>query len=518
MNTRLLAISLALLATSAAAADASLVELGARIYRQGILTDGSLLRAVGAGDNAVSGAAAACEQCHRRSGMGSREGELPISPITGPILFSKPVLSWPVRKGRRPTAVIPSRQEARAAYVDASLADAIRTGVDSSGRPLNSLMPRYALNDTDLQALLTYLHHLGATPDAGIAEKTLRLATILTPDADPARRQVVSTALSAWSTRGGISNLSLPIEVWQLQGEASAWETQLLEHYRRQPVFAVLSGAGGGNWQPVAEFCEQQALPCLFPIVDSTPDDATTYYNLYLDAGLPLEARLLARFLRDTSYRPARLIQLVDDAASEAAARLLNTELADQVGETRHWHPAAVAKLVADLNHNDLLVAWLRPAELQALFAHLPSGSSPVFVSARLAGPEKLTVPTALQARLRWLSTRIDPQRLQANNKVGLQPWAQHLQLPISDEALQAEVYAATYFFGDALARMRGHWSRDYLLETLESGMYNRPAGKLFYSLSLGPGQRVAAKAGHILGLLPSDYRTVVPLSPRLVP
>jgi hypothetical protein len=127
-------------------------------------------------------------------------------------------------------------------------------------------------------------------------------------------------------------------------------------------------------------------------------------------------------------------------------------------------------------------------------------------------------VPQQLKPRLRWVSTRIEPERLRANNTLGLVPWARNLGLPSGDEALQAEVYAATYFFTDALARMRGHWSREYLLETLESGSYTQPAGKLFYSLSLGPGQRVAVKAGHILGLLAPDYRQVVLLSPRLIP
>ena len=47
--------------------------------------------------------------------------------------------------------------------------------------------------------------------------------------------------------------------------------------------------------------------------------------------------------------------------------------------------------------------------------------------------------------------------------------------------------------------------------------MYGQPAGRLFFGLSLGPGQRVAAKSGHLLGFLPPDYGAVGPLGPRLV-
>lgn len=508
---------LTLLSSLPALSAPDLVERGSRIYLNGVLPDGSPVRAIEAGSIEVSGSLAACVRCHQRSGLGSREGELPISPITGPILFSKPKSSWPVRIGRKPTAVIPSRNEARMAYDDASLARAIRGGVDASGQALHPLMPRYALGDDDMQALIAYLHELGAKPVPGVAEKTLRLATIITPDAPLQRSQQVAEALTVWTASNPMSNLSLPMDVWQLQGEAATWGAQLLAYYRQQPVFAVLSGAGGANWQPVAEFCEQQAVPCLFPIVDSASAESAPYYSMYLDTGLPLEARVLARFLGDSDKPPPRLIQWVDGPAGERSAQLLGSLLTNQVIETRRWNSDG-SNLVADLGPDDVVVAWLRPPELQHLFTQLPPASAPVYVSARLAEPGNLIVPPSMQPRLRWISTRIDPQRRRANNTVGLVPWAQHLGLPIRDEALMAEVYAATYFFSDALSRMRGLWSREYLLERLESGSFNQPAGKLFFSLSLGPGQRVAVKAGHILGLRSPEYRQVVPFSHRLVP
>jgi hypothetical protein len=514
---RLLAFALALLVSLPAQSAPDLVEQGARMYLEGKLPDGSSLQAIEAGEMPSSGSAVACVRCHKRSGLGSREGELPISPVTGPILFSKPQSTWPVRSGRKPTAVIPVRSESRMAYDDASLARAIRSGIDASNQTLHPLMPRYGLSEADLQALLAYLHQLGAAPVPGIAHKTLRLATILTPDAPLQRSQDVAQALTLWSMRSPLSNLALPIEVWRLEGEASTWGAQLQERYRQNPVFAVLSGAAGANWQPVADFCEQEALPCVFPMLDSAPTQTNGHYTMYLDTGLPLEARVLARYISELDHSPSRMIQLVDGPAAERAAQILTTALGGRVVQTRQWSPDA-NNAVSDLAEGDVLVAWLRPPELLRLFAQLPPGNTPVYVSARLAEPDKWVVPPAMQPRLRWVSTRIEPQRQHTNNSVGLTPWAQYLGLPIGDEALMAEVYAATYFFTDALARMRGHWSRDYLLETLESGSYKQPAGKLFYSLSLGPGQRVAVKAGHIQGLLAPEYRQVVPLSPRLVP
>lgn len=492
------------------------VQLGRRLYETGILANGEPVHAVRAGHDESAGALLACAQCHRRSGLGGREGEIAIPPIAQPYLYSRPQPQRMVRKGRTPRPILQLRQDSREAYDDATLARAIRSGVDSLGRPLAALMPRYAIDEANMGNLVAYLRQLGAVAAPGVGPGSLRLATVVTPDADPERRRGVVEALSAWSASGALSKLALPLDVWQLAGEPATWAAQLRERYRRQPVFAVISGAGGANWQPVSEFCEEQAVPCVFPIIDSAPDAPDAYYNLYLDTGLPLEARLLAASLR--ADRPARLVQLVADAAGAAAAERLRLEFAGLAEVTRRWDAEGSARLLADLREDDVLVAWLRPPALQALLAQLPVPPAHVYVSARLSPPGAVSVPAALQARLRWVSTRIDPRRLRANNAVGLMPWAEQLRLAPGDEALQAEVYAATYFFSDALARMRGRWNRDYLLETLESGMYSRPAGRLFYSLSLGPGQRVAAKAGHLLGLLPPNYEAIGPIGPRLLP
>jgi hypothetical protein len=49
---------------------------------------------------------------------------------------------------------------------------------------------------------------------------------------------------------------------------ASTWQAQLQKHLAEQPVLAVVSGLGGSNWAPVHAFCEQAAVPCLFPNVE----------------------------------------------------------------------------------------------------------------------------------------------------------------------------------------------------------------------------------------------------------
>jgi cytochrome c553 len=68
------------------AANNKQVEIGRRIYMEGMLPSGKPLQGKRANSVQVEGAAAACETCHRRSGMGSLEGNIVVPPITGRIL------------------------------------------------------------------------------------------------------------------------------------------------------------------------------------------------------------------------------------------------------------------------------------------------------------------------------------------------------------------------------------------------------------------------------------------------
>lgn len=498
-----------------------LLEQGRRIYQQGLLGDGQPLQASGAGGTRLSGEGAACVQCHKRSGMGSREGSLAIPAIAGPLLFAPP-LAWGERRATAPDLQrSASRQQARAAYSDATLARALREGLDASGQALQQLMPRYALNPADLRALSAYLHQLSAAPVTGLQDGVLHLATIISPDADPLRAQLLRDTLSAWARAGTVGGLTMELQVWQLQGPAQSWQQQLQDWQRQRPVYAVLSGAGAAEWTPVRDFCEQAALPCLFPMVDLAPSDAQDFYTLYFSRGVPLEAQLLARHLRDQEPPPpqARVIQVYADAAGLRAAQLLNQDLQGGAADMRAWSDAPNAVL-AGVTPADRLVLWLRPPELAQLLQQAPLGpvSQQVFLSAQLADPATLELPSAWRSAVRWVSVRADPARLYGKAVLGLLPWAAQLGLAVDAPALPAEVYASTYFFADALARMRGSWNQAYLMETLEGANFGRPAGAAFFSLSLAPGQREAAKGGHLLGYAQAGAATVQTLGPRLTP
>jgi len=497
-----------------------LVARGRRIYESGMSTDGQPVQAQGAGGSRLQGEAAACTGCHRRSGMGSREGRVIVPPVTGAILYAQPQQVWPQRPGRPAQTVVPLRMMARDAYDDARLARAIGAGIDSSGVPLDELMPRYALSAADMQGLLAYLKLRWSAPVPGLSGQGIRLATIITPDADPARASGVAVALTAWSRSGALGGMPIDLQIWRLAGAPDTWGAQLRAWQLSKPVFAVLSGAGGANWAPVRDFCEQAALPCLFPMVDMAPEDDQDFYSMYLSRGVWLEARILARQIREQPTPAARVLQWVDNEAGERAAQLLTQELAPAHALVRRWDEQAAAAMLTELRPSDVLVSWLNAEHLSQLARAQPDGPGvrQATFSAQLAPPLKTALPQGWRQDARWISLRSDPQRVRGQGVLGLTPWLARLPGLPGDETWLSELYAATYFFGDALSRMRGRWSAEYLLETLETSHFSRPAGAAYYALSLAAGQREAAKSGHLIGFTGPTLQELLPLSPRLSP
>jgi hypothetical protein len=281
-------------------AQRALIEIGRRIYEDGILPDGKPLRGVHPDGFVLQGAQAACATCHRHSGYGSFEGSVMVAPIAGAVLFEP--APYFIMAGPTPTgadATVPwYRAMSRPAYDEATLARAVREGLDPDGDQLMPPMPRFALNDQAFSALLAYLRQLSASPSPGIESGTLHLATVIAPDAPQGAAEAVVGVLQAWAARQP-SEMRWDLHVWRLSGAPQGWEAQLEEDYRQRPMFALLSGAGGAEWSPVHRFCERVKVACVLPSVEVAPESAQQdLYSIYFSPGVTLEAELLARHLQ----------------------------------------------------------------------------------------------------------------------------------------------------------------------------------------------------------------------------
>lgn len=510
------------LSVAAPAAEPGNVELGRRIYQQGVLADGSPLIGHRGELGKAQGTTVACETCHRRSGMGGQEGRILVPPITGAALFNTPQAHRPVRPGRPDIpAPLGLRHQTRTAYDSDSLATALRDGLDGRGRPFGALMPRYSLDERNLAHLEAYLRQLSSQAPVGIQDGQIELATIIAPDAPAARRHTVLTTLQAWASRATLRGMRLRLHVWELSGDPAGWAAQLEQHWRTQPVWAVVSGAGQADWEPVQAFCEAHTLPCVLPLIDRLPaGSGARHYSVYYSAGVQADAQIAARYLQQATPMPKRLVQLVADPVGHDAAQELQAALADSgiTIETRRWTPDGAAAWLDPLGADVTLVAWLDPARLGEVLAAAPTGAKvrQLIVSGQRVPPGGVVVPPAWQDKLVWASTRSDPTRLRGGIAMTMTTWLRSIGIAEENAPVQSEVYAATFFLGDAMARMGSLLTSDYLMEKLENGINNRPAGAAYYSLSLGPGQRVAAKGGRIIGTSSSTNGHLEPLTPIL--
>ena len=517
----------------------------AGFYEEGLLPDGSPLRGIRPQGFVLEGRQAACTTCHRRSGLGSIEGTILVPPVAERLLFA-PAPSFGYVLNPR-AGNVPSDSWARAltrgAYDEERLARALREGLDPEGRSLTAPMPRYALDNDALAALSAYLRQLSVAPSPGVAADGLHLATVVTPDAPASHADAVTGVLRAWSRDTRSSDSVWHLEVWTLSGPPETWTEQLQARYRRQPVFALLSGAGGAEWAPVHRFCEDAHIPCILPSVDAAPEVGKDFYSLYFSPGVILEAKMLAGYLDAGAKRGGSrppVVQVTSDPSGRRAAETLRVSLggSSEPPAERRYRLTAPTAALNGLSGNDNLVLWLRPAELAQLAASFPDGppAGRVFLSSLLAPPEAVQLPPAWKARVTYVSLFDDPGYQGEIARLRLKRWLDIAGLHAGPSLrVEADAYAACYLFSAALSQIRIQqlrWQamplrREHLIETLETvvskysdgtGIVDPNSHVAFYGrMSLGPQQRTAVRGGVLLRYASPDSDALVPAAGRVV-
>lgn len=124
--------------------------LGRRIYLTGTDAAGQIPRTIGGAGLIGLGVLdiGSCADCHGLDGRGGRV-LLPAGAVVVPDIRYSTLTSAPSVDG---TTTAP--------WTDADIAHAIRDGVTPSGVQLTSPMPRWAMSDTDLSAVIAYLKEL----------------------------------------------------------------------------------------------------------------------------------------------------------------------------------------------------------------------------------------------------------------------------------------------------------------------------------------------------------------------
>ena len=506
--------------------DAAAADLGESIYLRGVATQGRSIEATRSADSKLTGQAVACVNCHQRSGLGGREGRIVIPPITARYLF-RPRASV---EEERDIPFVAGMHADRQPYTDATLARAIADGFDSEGKSLNYMMPRYTLGDADMAALVAHLKDLDRRNVPGVSDTTLHFATIITPDADPVKRrgmldvmkqffndrnvrQMVPAPHMVTSGKTSYSGMMFKVQrrwelhVWELTGEPGTWQAQLEQRLAAEPVFAVVSGLGSGNWAPIHAFCERSSLPCLFPNVDAPPARADhDFYSVYFSRGVLLEAEIVGKTLL-AAPRPAgasRVFQVyrVGDSGEAAATVLAETLRAGGITVSqrvvpRTAAPTAVANALLGVREGDAVVLWLRPGDLAALPPSPPAGSS-VFLSGAMAGLERAPLPPAWRtdAHMAYPVDLPDRRRVRIDFALG---WFRGRHIPVVAERTQVDTYLALGLLSESLKGMADTFVRDYLVERLEDTMAHRIMTGYYPRMGIAVGARYASKGGYLV-------------------
>jgi hypothetical protein len=539
------------------------LQLGERMYREGLLPSGKPMKISGKGNLSAPGMVFSCESCHLRSGLGYREDNIFVPPTNGAKLF-KPLQDYspppaddtfynPPLKPRQVDEQSQNyyrRLRSRPAYTDESLARAVRTGIGSAGRILNDHMPRYSLDDEDMGILISYLKSLSSEFSPGVSDTILRFATIIADDVSPAEQNAMLIPLenyvrskneadfleqqpgeaSSRRSTGYRSRLMMqstlaPKEVglrqlslsrWVLKGPPETWRSQLEEYNRKEPVFAILGGITKGEWRPIHEFCEENHIPCLFPMTDYPVISHSDWYTMYLSKGYYQEGEGAAIFMNDQDeVKNKPILQIVRDAQEGSALSRGFLETWRDLGQKA---PVTVIlkagePLTAEFLQQELaqvnpaaIILWDGPESLKTLEMLAAAKNRPamVLVSSSFLGKSMFSFDDNVR-KLTYLTypygiTQLPSER-SPSSMGGPRKFNPELNA-LPAVRISQQSYILTLILGMALMEMRGNYYRDNLFDAMAKFMDQLVP--LYEMLTFGQGQRYASKGCYIVQLTKS--------------
>jgi hypothetical protein len=513
--------------------DASTIELGRRMYDEGINPDGEPMKATVQGDIPVDGTMFTCVSCHLKSGLGSLEGTVITLPTNWGYL-KRPLVGSDMSEVARERLPKELQQgEFRSAYDEKSLARAMRMGKDPNGREFDLVMPRYALDKAEMDTLIAYLKELSDEFSPGVDETTMHFGTVIAGDVSPEDEEAMLAVLRAVvrdhnsqtrhederRRRGPYYKQEKwdpyrrwELHPWRLEGDPKTWREQLAAHYAAQPVFALLGGIADGEWRPIHEFCEEIEVPNLFPITDLPVISDSDWYTVYFSKGLYQEGEAVARYLRraDEPLRSAPVVQVYPDTpeGSALARGLRETRAAIRMTAPQNVVLEAGAKLTPDLlariakEHPGAVVAlWVGEAGLGALdaVADEPRPAA-VFLSSPLLGNALAAVPEGVRDITLLTYPTAFPED-KARTRLAVERWLKIREIPLTNYDVQANMYFLGWNIAMQVKMMRNEFYRDYLLDITDMMRDQDYAVGVYERLSFGPGQRYASKGCYITRL-----------------
>ena len=261
---------------------------GRTIYHRGVVEGEPAIRVTLHGaDQPMSATLFRCAQCHEAHGEGTQEGGLRVPPLTFSLLTNHRVSAM---TGRR-----------RDPYTNQTLARAITQGLDTSGTPLHTSMPRYQMTPSQADALVAYLKKIGEDidTDPGIDATTITIGTALPlsgPFAQIGRdaHAILLGYFSRMNERGGIYGRQVNLVAEDSQGDpaqGTAATSRLLDDHH---VFAVVASFEAMDHGATHQLLQDRGVPLIGPLTLSPQlTDPPNRYVFYALPGFGLQFRAL---------------------------------------------------------------------------------------------------------------------------------------------------------------------------------------------------------------------------------
>ncbi len=505
---RFAAASLAFCALAALAAQplTEQEQAGQRIYLDAITPSGEPLRGlVGAGQMPLSGAALACGNCHGADGKGRPEASVLPPDVTWEEL-SKPY-------GHAHSARM------HGAFTEANLGRALNEGLDPAGHGLDWTMPRYALSRSEVAALAAYLKRLSTESAPGVADRSLRIGTIL-PSRGPlaASAEAVRAALLAYfekvNREGGIHQRKIELRAAK---DLAAAKKEL----SARPVFALVSPFVSEEEAAFETLIDEAKLPAVGPFT-ANPQRIGGRSGLvfHVFPGITDQAAVLVDFAARSAKTSGWRAAIVGSGASpyheaaEAASRRCEkigcgkvTRIGSYAGPLNA--AAAVERLKAEKSEQvfffgseDELARLLDEAGASADAAWRPR----VYASGSLARAA-LAARESFEGEMFLVYPTSPAERA---GRQALDELRREFKFAAHHEAVQMAALAAATVLVEGLRRAGRDLSRERLVRALET-LNNFAAGGFAPPVSYGPDRRTGALGGYIVAL--ERGRGIVPVS-----
>ena len=533
------------------ASDKTSLETGKQIYLQGTLPSGEVIRSFTQGDVELPGSLVSCVNCHQRSGMGSSESRIQVPPINEDALFKRKEIGrsqTTLERFKTPNSI--KMSSSRMVYTDASLRKAIVDGIDPEGRKLNPLMPRYALDQENLDHLITYMRSLSRTFSPGVTDDTIYFSTIIAGEVDEQQKQSMLNVINTYfevknaNTRNETGRAKKSpwhkepqytayrkwkLDIWNLSGPPDTWKKQLGKLYKDNPVFAVLGGINQTAWNPIHDFCESNKIPCLLPNTRlPKPLADEDFYTVYFSKGLALEAKAMAHHITgaDFNSQSQHVVQVYRKHESGSLPASVLTQSLRNSGFNQVTELALEMETPLDADFwtditekydSAIIVAWLTDTDIPALH-NLDKNTNKIkrlYLSSTLINQKFAGLPEHLNHKL-YLSY---PYELPAKRNLSrIKAWARLKKIKYTSEEILANSYFLMTLTNEAVKHIQSNLYRDYFLERIEHMTDSMITSSIYPRASLGPGQRHVSKGSYIVQLDKSKKGAIKPVTNWIIP